>query len=90
VTADASLVVCQGIPNVIDAAYVIESFLDLVPGGKCLQELAVKGEAIEDVTCILVRREYRMDTRNIGHNARSRCLDGLRSCLSLINTESKA
>ena len=76
--ADASLVVCQGIPNVIDAAYVIESFLDLVPGVKCLHELAMKGEAIEDVTCILVRREYRLDTWNMGHNASNRCIDGFK------------
>lgn len=62
----------------IDAAYVTENFLDVVPGRKCLRGLTMKGEAIKDVTRVLVRREYGINTRSTGHNASSRCLDGFK------------
>lgn len=73
--ANASLVVCLGSPNMIDAAYIAERFSDVTPGSNRLQKLIMYGESIEDVTCIFVRHEHRINTRNKRYIAIGRCLN---------------
>ena len=82
--ANASLVVCLGPPNMIDGAYIAERFFNVTPGSNYLQKLTMDGESIEDVTCIFVRHEHRINTRNKRYIASGRCLNSF-EILSIID-----